>query len=68
MQNTKKLYRQHKFGKPETNFLSPRFLQKQVHVKTPADLQAMKKEERDAYLRIIKRVNGVSTRQIARLT
>ncbi|MEN6568216.1 MAG: transposase, partial [Veillonellales bacterium] len=43
-------------------------IQKQVHVKTPADLQAMKKEERDAYLRIIKRVNGVSTRQIARLT
>jgi len=28
----------------------------------------MKKEERDAYLRKIKLVKGISTRQIARLT
>jgi len=43
-------------------------IQQSANVKTPTALQAMKKEERDAYLREIKLVKGVSTRQIARLT
>ncbi len=43
-------------------------IQQAANVKTPAALQAMKKEERDGYLREIKLVGGTSTRKIARLT
>ena len=34
----------------------------------PLDLQTMKKSERDVLLREIKKIDGISTRQIARLT
>lgn len=43
-------------------------IQKQANVKTPAALQAMEKVERDKYIRRIKIIPGVTTRQIARLT
>ena len=42
-------------------------IQKQANVKTPLALQAMKKEERNKYIRKIKSIPGVTTRQIARL-
>lgn len=43
-------------------------IQKCINVKTPFELQAMKKPERDAVLRTIKKLQGISTRQIARIT
>jgi len=43
-------------------------IQKCANVGIPQELQAMKKPERDAILREIKKVQGITTRQLARLT
>lgn len=43
-------------------------IKKYANVNTLKDLQAMKKSERDAILREIKKIQGIATRQIARLT
>ena len=45
-----------------------KLIQKEAKVKIPTALQSMEKEERDGFLRKIKAVKGISTRQIARLT
>jgi hypothetical protein len=43
-------------------------IQKMAEVNIPAELQTMEKKKRDEVLRKIKRINGITTRQIARLT
>lgn len=43
-------------------------IQKCTNERTPLELKAMKKVERDAVLRAIKKIQGISTRQIARIT
>ena len=43
-------------------------IQKSANVNTPQELYAMKKSERDELLKEIKKIQGISTRQIARLT
>ena len=43
-------------------------IKKYANVSIPQGLQAMKKTERDAILREIKKIQGITTRQIARLT
>lgn len=43
-------------------------IQKYANVSTPLELQAMKKSERDARLKEFKKIQGISTRQIARVT
>ena len=43
-------------------------IQKYANVSTPLELQVIKKSERDALLKEIKKIKGISTRQIARLT
>lgn len=43
-------------------------IQKTAGVKAAADLQQMQKEKRDEVIRKIKEIQGISTRQIARLT
>ncbi|WP_371377222.1 transposase [Sporomusa aerivorans] len=43
-------------------------IKKYANVSTPRELQAMEKSKRDAMLREIKKIQGITTRQIARLT
>ena len=45
-----------------------KIIQKYGNVKIPTELQNMEKIKRDEIIRKIKEVDGVSTRQIARLT
>ncbi len=43
-------------------------IQKNANVSTSQELQTMKRSERNAILREIKKIQGITTRQIARLT
>ncbi len=43
-------------------------IQQLTNIRTPLELQTMKKPDRDEMLRKIKQIEGLSTRQIARLT
>lgn len=43
-------------------------IQQLANIRTPLELQTMKKPDRDEVLRKIKQIEGISTRQIARLT